>query len=340
MESMQIAALSKIADILADNNKSPLIPETDVWKKIFSNAELEYLYTEREPQFRVISNSSEKYFNDKTYNALYESFKELQYSFDDLVKLMNSIASKMYIYRVFLENAEKEIKRELSRIKGNYLDEILSYLDSTQRNLILNKYCNSSFRVLKCNLNVIGLDVVLYNQEFGIQPFIESSSENITDLNVISQWLYSNYNNVFKSYEDAKKAYSIGDKVGCITHCRSVITGIFSYKKDDGTEWYRGLQKVCNSDKNICNIHTAKNIPKIRYEVHSPKVEERYQYPRFNLINKLYVFTCDLGAHNNEGNINGDGEIDFETTVMEDALLALRMTEDVLIWLYQTGRMN
>jgi hypothetical protein len=187
---------------------------------------------------------------------------------------------------------------------------------------------------------VIGLDVIFYNQEFAIQPLIESNSENITNLNVISQWLNSNYNNVFKSYEDAKKAYGNGDKVGCITHCRSVITGIFSYKKDNGTEWYRGLQKLCNRDRNICNIRNAKTIPKIRYEVHSANMDQRYQYPRFNLINKLYVFTCDLGAHNNEGNISDDGEIDFETTMMEDALLALRMTEDVLIWLYQTGQMS
>ena len=30
MERIEIAALSKIADILSDNNKSPIIPEVDV----------------------------------------------------------------------------------------------------------------------------------------------------------------------------------------------------------------------------------------------------------------------------------------------------------------------
>ena len=49
----RIAALSKIADILSDNNKSPIIPEVDVWKKVFNNAELGDLYEEREPQFIV-----------------------------------------------------------------------------------------------------------------------------------------------------------------------------------------------------------------------------------------------------------------------------------------------
>ena len=39
MERIEIAALSKIADILSDNNKSPIIPEVDVWKKVFNNAE-------------------------------------------------------------------------------------------------------------------------------------------------------------------------------------------------------------------------------------------------------------------------------------------------------------
>ena len=48
---------------------------------------------------------------------------------------------------------------------------------------------------------------------------------------------------------------------------------------------------------------------------------------------------CDLGANINEGNING-GVVDSEIATVEDALLALGITEDMLIWLYQTGNMD
>lgn len=340
MVDIKTGTLSKIADILADNNKSPINPATDVWKKIFCNAELEHLYLEKEPQYRVTSNFvDEKYFNDRTYNALYETFKGLQFQFEDLVKLLNSIANKMYIYRIFSNDAEKKIKRETTLFKEDYLDELFRKLDGVQINKFLSQYSNPAFQSLKINLNNIGLDISHDCDGFCIRPFTQNYNDDITELDIVSQWLYTKYNNVFQSYEDAKKSFGNGDKTACITHCRNIITGIFSYKKDDGTEWYRGLHKMCYQDKNIQHLTNSKKISETKYNVHSPKVEERYQYPRFNLINRIYVFTCDLGAHINEGNIS-DGEIEHEVPTMEDALFALRMTENVLIWLYQTGNMD
>ena len=51
-------------------------------------------------------------------------------------------------------------------------------------------------------------------------------------------------------------------------------------------------------------------------------------------IRDRYSFTCALGAHKNEGNMTISG-VDHEETDIEDALLALRMTEDTLIWFYK-----
>lgn len=183
------------------------------------------------------------------------------------------------------------------------------------------------------------MEIVWNDDEFGVVSFQNIGSESDFDLNFINQWLEVKYSDISECYTNARKAYGNGDFIGCITHCRSIITGIFSIKKDDGREWYNGLQKVCHADKNILNIQQSKKISKIRYEVHSQDINERYQYPRFNLINKLYVMTCDLGAHITEGNID-DGVVDSEVASMEDALWVLRMTEDMLIWLFQTGNMD
>ena len=57
MEKIEIAALSQIADILSDSEKSPIVPEEDVWKKIFYNAELGEMFEERSPQFKVVESS-------------------------------------------------------------------------------------------------------------------------------------------------------------------------------------------------------------------------------------------------------------------------------------------
>lgn len=346
MEKIEIAALSKIADILSNSANGPIIPEEDIWKKIFYNAELGEVFEERAPQFTIIvenygwgRSDRNLYYNDKTYNAIFESFKELEYRFDALVKLLNNMAEKISLYRVLEQDIEKMIKSEYPKIKGTYLDECFEQLDNDKKNNIINKYSIKNFKTLRRNLNILGLEIIYSDDMFTIVPFTDRGSEANFDINVINQWLNSKYPNVSESYEAARKAFSNGDEVGCITHCRNIITGIFTYKKDDGREWYSGLQKACNADKNISTLANAKTIPSIKYDVHSDDEKQRYKYPRFNLINKLYVLTCDLGAHINEGNVT-DGIVDFETATIEDALLALRITEDMLIWLYQTGNMD
>ena len=346
MERIEIAALSKIADILTDNNKSPLFPQVDIWKKIFFNAEMGELFEHRGPQFTIVIQSygyrpdeRDLYFNEKTYNGLFESFQELQYSMDELVKLLNSIAGKMSLFKVLLPDIEERIIDEYPKSKRIQFEDFFAQVDDTTRNDIINKHCVRSFRELRRNLNILGLEIIWMDESFTIVPFTSRSEQSDFDLNIINQWLHSKYFNVYESYEAARKAFANGDAVGCITHCRNIITGIFSYKKDDGREWYNGLQKICCADKNITSITNAKSIPTIKYDVHSQDVKQRYKYPRFNLINKLYVLTCDLGAHINEGNV-GVGTVDSEVATMEDALWALRGTEDMLIWVYQTGNMD
>ena len=169
-------------------------------------------------------------------------------------------------------------------------------------------------------------------------PFTDSLSESSFDNNLLLQWLSGKYSNISTEYIDAVKAYSVGDETACITHCRSVITGVFSYKKTEQRKWLDGLRTVCNKDKNILNVEINK-IHKYDYNANSSDPNARYQYPRYNLIYKLYSFTCALGAHITEGNVNGEN-IDFETATLEDAFMALRMTEAVLIWLYQTNSLE
>ena len=346
MERIEIAALSKIADILSDNNKSPIIPEVDVWKKVFNNAELGDLYEEREPQFIVKiqpygygPEERDIYFNENTYNGLFESFKELQYRMDELAKLLNNVAKKMYLYRVLRVDADTEIVSKYCRNRRVDFDEFFESLPDNEQSNIIYKYCNKGVEELRRSLNILGFEIACENSEFCIVPFTARSEQSNFDINIISQWLDNKYPNVAESYLAARKAYANGDGTGCIGHCRNVITGIFTYKKESDREWYSGLQKICHADKNISEIDRPKDIPGIKYNAHGPDKKNKYQYPRFNFINKLYVFTCDLGAHINEG-YTENGEVDLEEASIEDALWSLRATEDMLIWIYQTGNME
>lgn len=347
MEKIEIAALSQIADILSDSEKSPIVPEEDVWKKIFYNAELGEMFEERSPQFKVVESSygwhaDEKnvYFNDKTYNGLIESFKELEYRRAELVKLLNNIASKMNLRRILESDIDEKIK--IPR-KYDYFEDYFEAQDRDGKNEIINEYGRAVFKKLRRNLNLISLDIHFEDNEFTIMSFTERSEVNDFDLNLITRWLAEKYPKVCKSYEAARKAYSSGDESGCVTHCRNILAGIFTYNKQEGREWYSGLQKACKKDKNILNVKNPKNIKQMKYNSHSADREQRYKYPRFRMISEVYAITCDLGAHINEGNVtetNDEIKVDLEEVTLEDALWILRMTEDILIWLYQTGNIN
>ncbi len=336
MDSIREIALSKIADVLSSSNL--IIPQVDIWKKIFNNAGLSDYYENRSPQFTTKieayghrDDERNLYHNEKCYNGLYETFKELEYSPEEFLKLCNSIVSKLYVYNLFSENAEKVTKKA-------YIDEYLDKADSKKKNHLLNEYPSKSFKELQNNLNMLGLNIVFFSDELAVLPFTDSLSESSFDNNVLLQWLSVKYSNISTTYIDAVKAYSVGDEVACISHCRNVIAGIFSYKKEEQRKWIDGLQRTCNKDKNILKV-TANRISEYKYNANSPDPNSRYQYPRFNLIYKLYSFTSALGAHINEGNVNGEN-IDFENATLEDAFMALRMTEAVLIWLYQNNALE
>jgi len=340
MNNIQEIAISKIADILSSTDL--VIPAVDIWKKIFNNAGLSILYESRMPQFtaKIVTNGfgpddRNIYHNEKCYNGLYESFKDLIYTQEDFMKLLNNITSKISIYRVFVEDVEKKIKKDTTKIKDMYIDDYLKSISIVEKNQLLNKYPSKNFSQLRNNINILELDISFDEEGLCIMPFTGSLRESTFDNNVLLQWLSEKYSNIANSYIDAMKAYSNDDEVGCIAHCRNIITGIFTYKKQSQRKWQDGLQKVCSKDKNIMSITTNK-IGELKYNANSTEPDARYQYPRFNMIYKLYSFTCALGAHKNEGNVNEAG-VDFEDTTLEDAFLALRMTEDVLIWLYQTN---
>lgn len=341
MDNIQEVAISKIADILSSTKL--IVPQVDIWKKIFNNAGLNELFEERKQQFtiKVVTygyrpDERNLYHNDCCYNGIWESFSGLYNDFDSFTRLLNSIANKISINNIFVDNIEYLIKKKKTSIKDIYIDEYINSISIDEKNTLLKEYPSKDFHALRINMNILGLDFAFNEDTLSVVPFTTSIIEENHDNGIVYQWLVSKYSNVAESYENAKKAYGNGDPVGCLTHCRNIVTGIFSYKKDSQSEWVKGLQSACAKDKNILSIMSPKNIPNFKYDSHSLDINKKYHYPRFNTIYQLYVYTCDLGAHINEGNLV-DGTVDSEDTDMFDAYMGLRMTEDVLIWLYQNG---
>lgn len=244
MERIEIAALSKIADILSDNNKSPIIPEVDVWKKVFNNAELGDLYEEREPQFIVKiqpygygPEERDIYFNENTYNGLFESFKELQYRMDELAKLLNNVAKKMYLYRVLRVDADTEIVSKYCRNRRVDFDEFFESLPDNEQSNIIYKYCNKGVEELRRSLNILGFEIACENSEFCIVPFTARSEQSNFDINIINQWLENKYPNVAESYLAARKAYANGDGIKNVDDYINLEKEIWSVVKDNRAQF-------------------------------------------------------------------------------------------------------
>lgn len=214
METRELAALSQIAEVLSDNNKSPLIPSEDIWKKIFCGAGLEDLFEERAPQFQIDSRydgyEKELLFNDRTYNGLYETFKELEYQPEKLIMFLNGIANRMSVYRIFDSDKEESIKKKYVNVKGTYLDEMMLSVDDEQKNIILSEFASKDFNRLKSYVNIINLDFLYCDEELCVQPFTARGNESVQDIDIISHWLYAEHRDVYESYESAKKAFEIG----------------------------------------------------------------------------------------------------------------------------------
>lgn len=336
MDDIKKIAISRIADILSSSYL--IVPKVDIWKKIFNNAGLSDIYEEKKDELSEkeenIGWREEYYHNDRCYSALNEILWRLEDEQDIFLNLLNNIADKICIYNVFVEDIDKILKKRSAR-RIEDIEQYLEKRDVVDKNNLLTSYPSKEFKALRSNINILNLDIQFTDDGLRVIPFTNRVVESSFDDNILIHWLSENYPNIKDSYTDAIKAYSNGDYVGCIIHCRNTITGIFTINKQEQTKWMDGLKTACNKDKNITNVNTNQ-IHTIKYNINSSNVDERYQYQRYNLIYNLYIFTCALGAHVNEGNKTKDG-VDSEVTTMEDAFMALRMTEDILIWLYQTN---
>ena len=340
MDKIQQIALSKVADVLS---KGELVtPQKELWMKIYNNSGYSDLY--KNYKFKLIEKSRNEnwetyYFNNESsYSAILESLLVIIEENETIIKFLNEYLQNVNIHKIFVSDIETFAQK-----RNNGYFDFESYVKKNglekARELLID-YPSFEMKKLRSNLNLLYLD--LHFDKFNKLQITTLSSSISTEYNVRSgmlQWLDNNYNNISEAYENACKMASDGQPAECLTNCRSVITGIFSYKKDEGKKWISGLQNVCYRDKNISNVDKPNNIPSWKNNCpNDPEVNKRYNYPRFKTIAQTYSYLSDLGPHITEANRDGN-MVDCEMVDIHDAMMGLRFTESILIWLYQTSSM-
>jgi hypothetical protein len=128
----------------------------DIWKKIFNNAGLSDLFENRSPQFNISVESygfrpDEKnyYHNEKCYNGLYKSFKDLEYDKENFIILLQCIVEKININSVFIGDVEKNIKKENPRIKDMFIDEFITHIGIAEKTVYWQSMQIKILRILE-----------------------------------------------------------------------------------------------------------------------------------------------------------------------------------------------
>jgi len=180
---------------------------------------------------------------------------------------------------------------------------------------------------------LLGYDLIANPENFDVAPF-GGDQTKIADLYGLEQWLYNKYTEVYNSYEGAVDAYTSSNYGTCIEACRTTLTGVFSkYKGTDSfSKWFRGTADIADELEENNMQHIKDHLDALGKKDLAEFFEENSSgsYKKTRAIYSIYSMLSDYGTHRQEGSI--------EIPSKEDALMMLRMTEDVLIWIYQKKR--
>ncbi len=341
MDSIYDIALSHVADIFSTDKLYTL--SLDMWSKIYHHSGQSHLYTEYK---RKITPLKEPYGyglfdyyivpNEYCYSALLDSLNTLR-STDEkaFVFFLKNCISQINLNKAINKESANNVLKDIPKYRCDNFESII--YDKTYDDKLINKLLStcpsSSYIILNNNLHIIGYDIEYINDEFSIFPYFDDITNNTLPL--IDEWLKNKSAKLFDEYQNANKSYSNSDYSGFLSHCRSLITGICSLNKEIGYKWYSGLAEICHFDKNIDNVTNYSKLGELSYNENSQDENQRYNYPRYKLIYRLYSFTSDLGSHVTEGNMTQERTIEHEETYSSDALMGLRMTQSFLLWIYQ-----
>lgn len=328
MDRFDEIGLSKIASIL-DKQKIMKTRNNSTWERILSNSGQSSLY-------KTYSES----LNPYSYNGIHQN---KNYGFDEFYSAIKKILATVYKngespeeFYILVGSIIAEInlidilnEQEVERNLRYYDDEeefIKEHSDSELQEII-NSKANEDYLVLVNNLRALNMDISVLNKKLKLAPFTQQSEHVDRNPAHLFEWLNSSYPEIANSYKEAIDNYIDGKPVSCISNCRNIVTGIFTNFKNDGNKkWEMGLKNL-STDKNIENVNTPANIMQGSANKGLAFENDRvFNYPRFKLIYQLYSTSSDLGPHSTEG------QLIPEVTSLNDALLVLRMTEDVLIW--------
>ena len=229
---------------------------------------------------------------------------------------------------------------------NNDKSKLLMLLTELGKNIspgvIDDEFYGDSFLKLKQLYSLMGLNIDVSDMDtHGYRITITSltnQTEQLSDDYGMEKWLKQDFSAVYSSYKSALESFALGNLTASVESCRTALTGLFSQFKGvpfQNAKWMLGLATLTGDFSGTSAADISQMTPiKNAIETHGQKEIADFfgenldgKFKKTKAIYSIYSMLSDYGTHSQEGTP--------EVLTNEDALMMIRMTTDILVWVYQ-----
>lgn len=221
-------------------------------------------------------------------------------------------------------NPELGIMKILFQIKSDK-EIVYEFLNEIFKRLIGIEIEEAQFEKITYTLNFLGYELtVIEEDDYGNISYLLGylsigEVKRQEDMTLMRKEINAINSAVLTHYNEALETYSNGNFKSCIDNCRTAFEKFFSKFDSINEDYLKGILNVTNEkiiDDNGVELSSRNKI--FKYWLDKKKGANRYR-----TFATIYSAMSGLGAH---------GE---DNPTQADALLFLRMTEDVFLWFIQ-----
>lgn len=220
-------------------------------------------------------------------------------------------------------NPELGMLKLCNKIKSN--KEVLNeFLNEILRRLQHIEIESDTVEKIKKCVELLGYELQVEYSEYGCKYSLQYLSigevERQSDMSIMRNKFKNDNPEILIHYNEALDTYSNGNFKSCIDNCRTAYEKFFAGIDTDNLDYLKGILKA--TDEHVIDNGselTSKN------KIFKYWLEHNKGANRYRMMATLYSAMSGLGAH---------GE---DNPSQQDALMILRMTEDVFLWHIQNN---
>ena len=295
---MKNVVLAQIADIYG-RSRAILVNNNSTYESIIKCADLSSYwptYAKKLTPYEYVVKNGTTYTNS---SSTYDVFSGINGLFEELLSNKNGEA----ISRLLVELAK--------RISNVWISDSMSDFDNLSR---LYK--------------TVGLLLKFQDEHIEVQPYTKKTY--IDEESLLEKWMSEKHPDVMEAYEAAIESYKKGHAGACIESCRTAIVTLFEKYKgiEPYAKWIRGCYTLSGDDNSatIDELNKALKKDLNQNDVADFFIENRGgKLTKTKAIYAIYSMMSDYGTHRGEGSI--------ESPQLNDALMSLRFTEAIMLWI-------